>query len=208
MASRSRRLLTATALLALGVAVILGVAAMTVALPAVLGILALVGLVAAWGLRARPRRSPFVGQFEAHDIPAGAPTPTTTHPRRWTTRWDTTPPTGALGLTRDQLRPVLADWGLASEDSEPTLVVVTELLSNALEHASTPIALTVALIDDRVRVEVNDAAAEPPRRQPDDPSQHRGRGLQLVEKLSSQWGWTSEATGKSVWADVTTEWPV
>jgi anti-sigma regulatory factor (Ser/Thr protein kinase) len=108
---------------------------------------------------------------------------------------------------RDRLTVVLAEWGLGGEAVEPTLLVVTELLSNAIDHGRSPVRLSVEYSGERVHVEVHDAAPEPPQLQPHDLLRPRGRGLQLVEALSSRWGWTSDPPGKLVWADVPTEWP-
>jgi hypothetical protein len=58
-----------------------------------------------------------------------------------------------------------------------------------------------------VQVEVRDATPDARRLQPPDPARARGRGVHLVEALSSRWGWTADPPGKVVWADVPTEWP-
>lgn len=122
-------------------------------------------------------------------------------------QWQSGPPGNAVPFIREQLARVLADWGLTAEAYEPTLLVVTELVTNAVEHARSPIQLTVSFPGECVRVEVHDAASEPPRRQPQDRWEARGRGLQLVDALSSRWGWTPDAAGKAVWADVSIGWP-
>jgi anti-sigma regulatory factor (Ser/Thr protein kinase) len=111
-------------------------------------------------------------------------------------------------FARDQLTQVLAEWGLTGEAAEPTQLVVTELISNAIDHASAPIKLTVSFPGDSVRVEVHDSAAEPPRQQSLDPRRLRGRGLHMIDAVSSQWGWTPDAAGKTVWADVSIGWPL
>ena len=41
-----------------------------------------------------------------------------------------------------------------------------------------------------------------PRRAPIDPTAPRGRGLQMVDALTSAWGVTLHADGKTVWAVV------
>ena len=58
-----------------------------------------------------------------------------------------------------------------------------------------------------VRIEAHDAAPDPPRQQPHDLWAARGRGLQLVDGLSRRWGWSPDANGKTVWADVSSGWP-
>ena len=112
------------------------------------------------------------------------------------------PPVEAVPLTRRQLSVVLGEWGLTGEPYEDVLMVVTELLSNAVDHGRGPVRLMVELRSDSVRIEVHDTAPDAPRPQPLDPYAVRGRGLQMVEALSSRWGWTDGPAGKIVWADV------
>src|SRR3712207_9345731 len=73
------------------------------------------------------------------------------------------PYTTLFRSVRDRLTTVVAEWGLPDEAGEPTLLVVNELLSNAVEHGRAPVRLTVALRGGTVRVEVQDAATAPPR---------------------------------------------
>ena len=114
----------------------------------------------------------------------------------------------AVPDTRDRVTLVLAEWGLTDEAVEPTLMVVTELLSNTIDHARGPVSLSVGLSDGGlVHVRVRDASPEAPQMRPPDPARIRGRGVYLVDALSLRWGWTSEPPGKVVWADVPTEWP-
>ena len=126
---------------------------------------------------------------------------------RWSTRWEGDPPVQAVPHAREQVRVVLAEWGLTGEPGEPTLLVVTELLSNAIDHAHGPVRLSVELSAETVHVEGRDATPHPPQLQPPDPLRARGRGVQFVEALSTRWGSTSSPPGKIVWADVPTEWP-
>lgn len=127
--------------------------------------------------------------------------------RRWVTQWDSGPPASALPFVRGRLAVVMAEWGLEGEAVEPTLLVVTELVSNAVDHARAPVQLVVEFLGESVRVEVHDASQDPPRLQPHDPLRTRGRGLQMVEMLSTTWGWTDTSSGKVVWAEVKIGWP-
>jgi signal transduction histidine kinase len=126
---------------------------------------------------------------------------------RWSTWWEGDPPVQAVPHTREQVAVVLAEWGLSGEPVEPTLLVVTELLSNAIDHAHGPVRLSVELSAETVHVEVRDATPHPPLLRPPDPMRARGRGMQFVEALSMRWGWTAAPPGKVVWADVPTRWP-
>jgi anti-sigma regulatory factor (Ser/Thr protein kinase) len=176
-------------------------------------VLATIALVAGLASRHLPpsrrqtrRGSPLRLQDNDHDqdreIETAAPRP------RWVMRWESCPPASEVPFARDQLTQVLAEWGLTGEAAEPTQLVVTELISNAIDHARAPIQLTVSFPGDSVRVEVHDSAAEPPRQQSLDPHRLRGRGLHMIDAVSSQWGWTPDAAGKTVWADVSIGWPL
>jgi anti-sigma regulatory factor (Ser/Thr protein kinase) len=141
------------------------------------------------------------GTGERSDGPRGEPR------LRWSTRWESNPPVHAVPHTRERVAAVLAEWGLTGEPVEPTMLVVTELLSNAIDHARGPVRLSVELSAETVHVEVCDATPDAPQLQPPDPTRARGRGVHLVEALSLHWGWTPDPPGKVVWADVPTEWP-
>jgi anti-sigma regulatory factor (Ser/Thr protein kinase) len=205
-----RRLLPLAAVIVLLAALVAAVAVMTVAaLPAALALgLAVLALVAGGVTRLRRwsgrRASTTVLTDVDHDAPVaepGAP------PLRWAVRWGSGPPAHLLPDTRERVAVVLAEWGLTGEAVEPTLLVVTELLSNAIEHARGPGRLSLELADDTVHVQVRDDAPEEPHLQSPDPLGTRGRGLQLVDALSSRWGWTDDSPGKVVWAEVPTRWP-
>jgi anti-sigma regulatory factor (Ser/Thr protein kinase) len=189
MRAGRRSLGLAATIVLLGVVVVVGLAVITVvafpvALVIELGVLALVAGVASRATTRRRRR-------RARDSDP-----------LWVTRWESEPPVEAVPLTRRQLSGVLGEWGLTGEAHEDVLLVVTELLSNAVDHGRGPVRLTVELRGGSVRVEVHDTAPSPPRPQPLDPYAVRGRGLQMVEALSSEWGWSDGPVGKIVWADV------
>lgn len=190
--------------------VVLSLAAVAVAIPAVVvGATAVVALLAGARTRGRveaPRRAEPAAHVSADDRHESG-VPARSSDTRWEVQWESYSAMGAVANVRGDVARMLAGWGLAAEAAEPTLVVVTELISNAVEHGSAPVGLSVVFPGDLVYVEVHDASSDPPQRPPQDPRRQRGRGLYLVEGLSSQWGWTREADGKIVWAQVLTEWP-
>jgi two-component sensor histidine kinase len=102
---------------------------------------------------------------------------------------------------------LLAEWGLDGDAAQPTLLAVTELLTNAVEHASAPIDLTLEWGHTFVRVQVHDSAPAAPPAPTHDPEAARGHGLKIVEGLALRRGWNPEQHGKTVWADVPTNWP-
>jgi anti-sigma regulatory factor (Ser/Thr protein kinase) len=80
--------------------------------------------------------------------------------------------------------------------------VANELASNVVDHAGTPFVVTVTLTAEAVRIEVEDGSARPPVVRPPDVYAVRGRGLQLIEALTSDWTYVRTAGGKTVCAEV------
>jgi hypothetical protein len=83
------------------------------------------------------------------------------------------------------------------------LLVVSELVSNAVAHAGTEISVGISLKEHGVvRIEVSDGRTWPPRPRAVTPDSVGGRGLLLVEALSDRWGVETRAEGKTVWAEI------
>jgi anti-sigma regulatory factor (Ser/Thr protein kinase) len=81
-------------------------------------------------------------------------------------------------------------------------LVATELVVNALRHAGTHMTVRLRVITGGVRLEVEDGSTRPLRPRPAGPSDEGGRGLLLVDALSSRYGVEGEATGKRVWVEL------
>jgi len=77
-------------------------------------------------------------------------------------------------------------------------------VSNAVLHARTPFEVVVERQNGHLRVVVRDESPEPPRPQSPADDAVGGRGLVLVSKLSSRWGFESCPSGKSVWFELDT----
>jgi two-component sensor histidine kinase len=94
--------------------------------------------------------------------------------------------------------------GLGAELTASAQVMTSELVTNALDHGRGLIVLTITRTPSRLHVAVTDEGREIPRRVT--PHGTRGRGLVLVEELSSDWGVDALPTGgKSVWFNL--GWP-
>ncbi len=117
------------------------------------------------------------------------------------------PVAGSPARIRRALRAALAQWGLPAETVENALMVVEELVANVVDHARTPFRLTVDhLLADHpgpsLRIAVRDGCPRPVHVRPFDAHAHRGRGLQMIQALTSRWGCHHTAGGKTVWAVV------
>lgn len=106
---------------------------------------------------------------------------------------------------RHAVTDVLDGWGCDPDAREDLLLVVSELVTNAVVHGAEPIVVTVLRTDERVRVEVTDGAGDSSphsdRRTPN--TADHGRGLSVVTRLATAWGWrASPGRGKTVWAEL------
>ncbi len=110
-------------------------------------------------------------------------------------------------LARAALRSWLAREGLEALE-ERALLVVSELVANAVVHAGTVLELSFSAGDRSVEVGVSDQDCRPPRvvRQLGDPTDLEGSmpvggwGLAIVAELADNWGVTEMGRGKRVWA--------
>jgi DNA-binding NarL/FixJ family response regulator len=90
-----------------------------------------------------------------------------------------------------------------SDTSLDTLVLLTsELVTNVVTHARSDCHLGVELFPDIVRVSVTDESGTPLQIRRADTESESGRGLALVEMLSSNWGVVNRRWGKTVWFEV------
>src|SRR5438067_684391 len=93
----------------------------------------------------------------------------------------------AAAMARSYVRRL---WSTLENDDtlERVVLCVSELVTNALDHAPPPYELRIARRDGRLRIEVSDASHRPPVLQPRSPTAGRGRGIFLVESVSTRWG--------------------
>jgi anti-sigma regulatory factor (Ser/Thr protein kinase) len=90
---------------------------------------------------------------------------------------------------------------------ENLLLIVSELVSNAVLHGAPPLSLEVSCDPHRVTIEVvdGDARTDGVSMGPIDRSAPGGRGLRIVDTLAERWGARASDAGKSVWASVRRE---
>jgi anti-sigma regulatory factor (Ser/Thr protein kinase) len=81
-------------------------------------------------------------------------------------------------------------------------LLASELVTNAVVHATTPFVLAVDLAHDVVRVSVGDDGPGDPRPQGRDDGDEHGRGLRLVADLATRWGIDRLPSGKRVWFEL------
>lgn len=123
--------------------------------------------------------------------------------------FELTPEPGAPGHARRVLAELLRAWRFDTERRSDAMVLVTEVVSNAVDHAGTGgdvvLALDVTASDTWLRVGLADGSTIRPIVRELDPNAPRGRGMQLVAALSDRWGSHDQDGGKRVWFELDAE---
>ncbi|MFF5173358.1 ATP-binding protein [Micromonospora sp. NPDC000089] len=94
-----------------------------------------------------------------------------------------------------------AEWGVAAV-ADRAMVVASELVSNAVQHAGSEIDMTVTARAGSLRISVRDRVSDSPRPGAPAPISEGGRGLPIVAALATEWGYFAFGDGKTVWADL------
>jgi anti-sigma regulatory factor (Ser/Thr protein kinase) len=110
----------------------------------------------------------------------------------------------AVGQARRFTRRTLRAWGVPEGDRDAALLVVSELVTNALVHTDGRVRLDLALVNHRLRVAVADASPRTPVKPTSIGWEATGgRGILLVEAVSDAWGTVPVSGGKQVWSEMT-----
>ncbi len=110
------------------------------------------------------------------------------------------PTTDSVPLARRFARQLLRD---STSDVDTVVLLVSEVVTNAVLHARSEIRLVVRDGVEVVRVEVHDGSPVPPRLHHFPPSSGTGRGLRMVDRLARAWGVDPLGHGgKVVWFEV------
>lgn len=112
------------------------------------------------------------------------------------------PTTESVPTARRFVRDLMRDSDTIA-DVDTASLLVTEIVTNAVLHALTPMTLRVQVGTELVRIEVQDGSVLPPRLHTFSASAATGRGLRLLQSLAMRWGVRPEPpTGKVVWFEV------
>jgi anti-sigma regulatory factor (Ser/Thr protein kinase) len=124
------------------------------------------------------------------------------------------PVPAAAAAARRFVRDTLQSWELTGESPEQDALVddavllTSELVTNAVLHAGTPVQVTCRIVGDEPdgAVEIAVLDRRPAQLRPDLPhspaeaaERTNGRGLQLPAQLASAWGVTYAGAAKAVW---------
>lgn len=109
----------------------------------------------------------------------------------------------APSVARQTVREALAELNVTGNLAGDILLVVSELVSNAVEHGGGYDGLEIDHEDDQLTIRVYDRSPEPPEPRTPKPLTPRSRGLQLVKAVAPDWGSEKCETGKYVWVRFT-----
>ncbi|MFJ3198835.1 ATP-binding protein [Streptomyces sp. NPDC086989] len=114
------------------------------------------------------------------------------------------PDPAEVGRARRWARSRLAGSGIGDDEplAETLILLISELVTNAVVHTGCPAVLRMLFGEPGVRVEVADASARGPARRQAAGDDTGGRGLELVDGLADRWGWQREGAGKRIWCEV------
>ncbi|QNN54016.1 ATP-binding SpoIIE family protein phosphatase [Nocardioides mesophilus] len=110
----------------------------------------------------------------------------------------------AAGLARRFVTSVLQDWSVTEAVVDTAQLCVSELVTNAVIHSGTTSSVTVQVDDEYVMVLVQDRGGRGAVRQPEElqPESISGRGLSLVDALTSAWSAEHSTDGTTVWFEL------
>ncbi|MFF7363499.1 ATP-binding protein [Streptomyces sp. NPDC008125] len=122
---------------------------------------------------------------------------------------------GSVRGARNAVRETLRAWDLGLPVIDVTVLLVSELVTNSLRHATGPIGVRLvrpgatpaevaeASADGHgLLVEVSDPLPDLPTRRRAGPDDEGGRGLQLVACSARRWGTRKGKSGKTVWFEL------
>ena len=109
----------------------------------------------------------------------------------------------AVGQARRFVAEVLTGWDLDDDVVETARMCASELVTNAVIHAASDTTVTVRCDDTHVLLLVRDEGSHNRvRMQGDEPERISGRGLALVQALSSAWDVEQSTDGTLVWCEL------
>jgi len=126
------------------------------------------------------------------------------HQRPRVATYDVVPHAAKVRDIRQWAVEAIVEWGGLEHVIDPVQLIVSELVTNVIRHATGHQAtIRLERHEDRLVIAVIDPDATPPRLTRAAPDDEGGRGLSLVEALADRWGTRHlTAGGKLVWCEL------
>jgi len=120
---------------------------------------------------------------------------------------DLPPAAHSVPVARHLTVELLRAWR-APHDRDDAALLVTELVTNVVDHVGGDAVLTleVELSDAWLRIGVVDGSAVRPVVRELNHVRPRGRGLRLVQAIADRWGSDEVGDGKRVWLELAPPW--
>jgi anti-sigma regulatory factor (Ser/Thr protein kinase) len=112
------------------------------------------------------------------------------------------PTTDSVPEARRFVRSHLVDEAV---DVDTAVLLVSEVVTNAVLHARTLVIVSLRQLDEVVRISVIDRSPVRPRIHAFSSTSATGRGLRLLDRLAARWGVDPDpdgSGGKAVWFEV------
>ncbi|MFF9096319.1 SpoIIE family protein phosphatase [Streptomyces sp. NPDC014802] len=106
-----------------------------------------------------------------------------------------------VGRARALTSDCLAQWGLEDYAFSAELIV-SELVTNAIRHARSPVSLRLIRTENRLICAVSDGSSTSPHMRRAKDGEEGGRGLFLVAQFAARWGTRHTMDGKIIWAEL------
>jgi len=121
----------------------------------------------------------------------------------FTARVDLPPLVHSVPVARHLLVDLLRLWQ-APQDRDDVALLVTELVTNVVDHVGgeASFSLELEVSDGWLRVAVADGSSVLPVVRELDSDHPRGRGLRLVQAIAERWGCEEHDGGKRIWFDL------
>jgi anti-sigma regulatory factor (Ser/Thr protein kinase) len=105
---------------------------------------------------------------------------------------------------RQFVRRTLSHWGIDGDFMDTAVLCVSELVTNAIIHSAAGCEVRVVLQHGVLTATVRDRGTSTghAERSASDPLAVHGRGLQIVDALSSRWGSELDSVGMTVWCQL------
>nr|WP_231626818.1 SpoIIE family protein phosphatase/ATP-binding protein [Streptomyces apocyni] len=115
-------------------------------------------------------------------------------------QWDVPYDPAAVPEMRGAVTRQLEQWGL-DDLTFTTELVLSELITNAVRHGSSPIGVRLIRVDSSLFCEVSDGSSTSPHLRYASATDEGGRGLFLVSQFAERWGTRYTTGGKVIWAE-------